>query len=214
MLNKLVFKPEVLFPANMAVMLMLVVIADKFILNSDFYAKAFNNTGIDWNTILISTAPKFKTILYTASVLLLFLKYSLISLLTYTTFYLNAIKVSYLAIFKIVCAAEMVFLIPAMMKVIWFLLYPPTDLRQWAEFYPLSIYSVFSGAHIPTVIAYPLQLLNAFELIYIITFAYLLQKLVKNNFDDVMKIVLISYLPGLFVWTLIAAYYNVMLHHN
>ena len=213
MLSKLVFKPVVLFPVNVALMLLLVLVADKVILNSAFYAQAIRDTGLDWNSFLINTDPKFKLLLYTASALLLFLKYTLISLLVYTTFYLNVIKVSYLSIFKMVCLAELVFLIPATIKVIWFIIYPPTGLEQWTQFYPLSIHSVFSGVSIPAVIAYPLQLLNAFELIYILALTYLLQKLLKNDFDQVMKMVLISYLPCLFVWTLIATYYTVMIQN-
>ena len=214
MTSKSVLKPVVLFPVNMAVMLLLVLVADRFILNAAFYEKAIYDSGLDWNAFLINTDSRFKLLLYTSSVLLLFLKYSLISLLIYTTFYLNVIKVSYQSIFKIVCLAEMVFLIPATIKVIWFIIYPPTGLDQWTQFYPLSIHSVIFGAYIPTVISYPLQLLNAFELIYILTLAYLLQKLLKNDFDHMMKMVLISYLPGLFVWTLIATYYTVMLNQN
>lgn len=214
MLKKLILKPAILFPFNIALLLILVVIADKFILNSRFYHRAMNDSGLDWNTILLSTAPKFKMLLYTASTLLLFLKYTLIALLIYTTFYLNMLNVSYLSIFKIVCLAEMVFLVPAMIKVIWFIFYPPTGLDQWTQFYPLSIHSILYGTYIPAIIRYPLQLLNAFELIYLLVLAYLLQKLLKNEFNRMLNIVLISYLPGLSVWMLLTTYYTVMLQQS
>ena len=214
MTTNFVLKPTVSLPVNIAVLLLLVYAADTFILNANFYTRAIADSGLDWNAVLLNTSPKFKILLYTCSVLLLFLKYSLISLLIYTTFYLNLVKVSYHSVFKIVCLAEMVFLIPAMIKVIWFIIYPPTALEQWSSFYPLSLHSVLSGISIPAVIAYPLQLLNAFELTYILTLTYLLQKLVKYDFDHLMKMVLISYLPALFVWTLITTYYTVMLNQG
>lgn len=212
MTNNFVLKPHILFPVNILALLLLVFVADTFILDANFYERAVANSGLNWNTVLLSTSSKFKLLLYTASVFLLLLKYCLISLLIYTTFYLNEIKVSYQSIFKIVCLAELVFLAPAMIKVAWFIVYPPAGLNQWSAFYPLSIHSVFSGGTIPAVIAYPLQLLNAFELIYILTLSYLLHKLLKNEFDQMMKIVLISYLPGLFVWVLISCYFTVMLN--
>lgn len=214
MTAKFLLKPTVSLPINITVLLYLVYAADTFILNANFYTRAIADSGLDWNAVLLNTSPKFKILLYTCSVLLLFLKYSLISLLIYTTFYLNLDKVSYQSVFKVVCLAEMVFLIPAMIKVIWFIIYPPTALEQWSGYYPLSLHSVLSGISIPTVIAYPLQLLNAFELIYILTLAYLLQKLIKYDFDHLMKMVLISYLPALFVWTLITTYYTVMLNQG
>ncbi|HEY1008598.1 MAG: hypothetical protein ACO1NS_10665 [Daejeonella sp.] len=212
MTSKFAFNPFVLFPLNIAVLFLLVYTADTFILNANFYEQAVANSGLNWETVLLNTSPKLKLLLYTASVLLLLLKYSLIALLIYTTFYLNEIKVSYQSIFRIVCLAELVFLIPAAIKVAWFIIYPPTGLDQWAAFYPLSIHSVFSGSSIPAAITYPLQLLNAFELIYILMLSYLFYKLLKNDFDQMIKIVLISYLPGLFVWTLIASYFTVMLN--
>lgn len=214
MTAKFLLKPSVSLPVNIAVLLLLVYTADTFILNANFYTRSIADSGLDWNTVLLNTSPKFKILLYTCSVLLLFLKYALISLLIYTTFYLNLIEVSYQSVFKIVCLAEMVFLIPAMIKVIWFIIYPPTALEQWAGFYPLSLHSVLSGTSISAVIAYPLQLLNAFELAYILTLTYLLQKLLSYNFDYLMKMVLISYLPALFVWTLITTYYTVMLNQG
>ncbi|MES3016636.1 MAG: hypothetical protein V4721_02605 [Bacteroidota bacterium] len=211
MYSKFILSPVVSFPVNIAALLLLVYTADTFILNADFYEKAVKDSGLNWNTVLLSTSPKFKLVLYTASALLLFLKYSLISLLIYTTFYLNEIKASYSSIFKIVCLAEMIFLVPAAIKVAWFFVYPPTGLDQWTGFYPLSIHSIVSGVSIPAAAMYPLQLLNLFELVYILSLAYFLQKLVKRNYDHTLRFVMISYLPGLIVWILLTSYYTLMI---
>lgn len=214
MIHKLVLKPHVTFPVNIVALLFLVYIADTFILNTDFYEKAITDSGLNWDTVLLKQSPKFKLLLYTSSVLLLFLKYSLIALLIYTTFYLNEIKASYSSIFKIVCLAELIFLVPAAIKVIWFFIYPPDGLDQWTGFYPLSIHSVLSDTAIPAAAVYTLQLLNIFELVYILTLAYLLKNSLRNTYDRTLRLVMISYLPGLFVWTLIATYFTVMLNQS
>ncbi len=214
MYSKFVLKPVVSFPVNIVALLLLVYTADTFVLNADFYERAITDSGMDWNTVLLNRSPKFKLLLYTSSALLLFLKYNLISLLIYTTFYLNETKASYSSIFKIVCLAEMIFLVPAAVKVIWFFIYPPTGLDQWTGFYPLSLHSVLSTASIPIAAVYPLQLLNMFELLYILTLAYFLQKLFRRTYDHTLRLVLISYLPGLFVWTLFATYYTIMLNQS
>ena len=214
MTSKFVFKPLVLFPLNIAVLLLLVYAADTFILNAEFYEKAMKDSGLDWNIVLLNQSPKFKLLLYTSSIILLFLKYGLVALLIYTTCYLNEIKASYSSIFKIVCLAELIFLVPAAIKVIWFFIYPPSGLDQWTGFYPLSLHSVLSDTAVPAAAVYPLQLLNIFELVYILSIAYLLKNSLRNTYDRTLRLVMISYLPGLFVWTLIATYFKVMLNQS
>ncbi len=212
MLNKIALNPVVLFPLNALVLLLLVLTADHYILTVGFYSAALANSGLDLNPDLLHIDERFKILLYTVSVLLLFLKYTLITLLLYTGIYLNGMRVSYFSVFKIVCISEMIFLIPAVIKVIWFMYYPPAGIHEWQYFYPLSLLSIFRDQDLSGFAVYPLQLLNVFEFIYVLTLGYLLRNLLRSEKDTALGIVLVSYLPGLFVWALLVSYYTVMIN--
>lgn len=212
MLNRIVFNPVLLFILNALILLLLVLITDHYILTAGFYSAALANSGLDLNPDLLHIDERFKILLYTVSVVLLFLKYTLITLLLYTGIYLNGMRVSYFSIFKIVCISEMIFLIPAVIKVIWFIYYPPAGIQEWQYFYPLSLLSIFRDQDLSGFAVYPLQLFNVFEFIYVLTLGYLLRNLLRSEKDNALGIVLVSYLPSLFVWALLVSFYTVMIN--
>ena len=212
MLNRIVLYPVWLFILNALVLMLLVLTADRFILTSEFYTAALANSGLALNPDLLNIDERFKILAYTLTIVLLFLKYSLVTLLLYTGIYLNGMRVSYSSVFKIVCLSEMVFLLPAAIKVIWFLHYPPAGIREWQYFYPLSLLSLAGGRVLSAVTVYPLQLVNVFECLYVLSLVYLIRKLLKVEKDNALGIVLASYLPALLVWALLVSYYTVMIN--
>lgn len=90
--------------------------------------------------------------------------------------------------------------------------YPPAGIQEWQYFYPLSLLSIFPDHDLFEFAVYPLQLLNVFEFIYVLTLGYLLRDMLPSKKDNALGIVLVSYLPGLFVWALLVSYYTVMIN--
>ncbi len=63
--------------------------------------------------------------------------------------------------------AELLFLLPILIKLLWFL-FVQTDytLQDLSQFYPLSMLNITGTANIPPYLLYPLQTLNLFEVAY------------------------------------------------
>jgi hypothetical protein len=135
--------------------------------------------------------------------LILFIKFSLVSLLLYTGIILCNIqyKVSLGSVFKIVIASEIVFIIAGLFKFLWFYLFAGNyDMNDLGFFYPLSLINFFNPSEVSKIWLYPLQTINLFHLCYIISISYGLSKVSELDKSDSDKVVLLSYLPGLVIW--------------
>ncbi len=101
--------------------------------------------------------------------------------------------------FRIVLLAEFVFLIPAILKIVWFYFFE-TDftLEQIQQFVPFSLQSVIDTSDFPNWALYPLQIINLFEVAYWVLLAFLIDRAAKTYKG--MKVVLTGYGPALFIW--------------
>ncbi len=116
-------------------------------------------------------------------------------------------KAFYLAII-----AEYIFLIPALLKLLWFLViqtdYQEVDLQS---FYPLSSLNFFDYQSLDKWLLYPLKLLNLFEVTYWFVLAYGIAKIIKQDLASGMKVVLASYGAGLVLWVALVMFLTVNL---
>jgi hypothetical protein len=141
-----------------------------------------------------------------------FLKYLLISSILFIGLQFYETKVNFSLILRIVCLSEFILIIPAIIKILWFMYFKTEfSLSDIQLFYPLSILNLLDG-NISNIWIYPLQLLNVFELTYWVALAYGISKLINNNFDKALKIVLSSYLPALVVWVVFVMFLTVTLN--
>ena len=134
---------------------------------------------------------------------LLFVKTHLIaSILGIGSFILN-VEVPYKKLWRIVLQAEFLFLIPGILKIVWFYFFETFyTLEDVQNFYPLSLLNLIGSENVAPWFLYPLQTLNVFEAIYWLLLAYLLDKALKTpkNQHTGIKIVASSYGPGLLIW--------------
>lgn len=110
-------------------------------------------------------------------------------------------KVYYNQLWKMVMIMELVFIIPEILKVLWFTLYQtdPTY-HDYAAFYPLSLINFFSYESLNPKWYYPLKALNIFEMIYwglLISGVYWLS---NKKVERSALIVLTTYIVPFFVW--------------
>lgn len=152
---------------------------------------------------LFEDLRRFSWIIYAFAPIVLFIKFSLISLVIYTgiVFFNKHDKVSLGSVFKIVVASEIIFVLAACAKFLWFYLFAVNyDLNDIGFFYPLSLLNIFNPAEVTKFWIYPLQTVNLFHLIYLFLISYGLTNVCKIERSDSDKIVLVSYLPALVVW--------------
>ncbi len=103
-------------------------------------------------------------------------------------------KISFKKLFHIVMVSEAIFLLPAMIKIVWFM-FIRTDygLADLQFFYPLSLLSIFEGGTVAQWWLYPLQLFNIFEVVYWFALAYGLHVVLKKSVNDMLGFVLSTY---------------------
>ncbi|WP_461099526.1 hypothetical protein [Spirosoma luteolum] len=103
--------------------------------------------------------------------------------------------------FLVVIQAELVLLLPAVVKLLWFL-FVKTDysLNDLQFFYPLSLLNLLEPQEVAKWLLYPLQLTNLFELAYWLMLAYGVAQIVKLPMPKAFGLVAASYGTGLLVW--------------
>jgi hypothetical protein len=135
--------------------------------------------------------------------ILLLIKFSLITLVLYTgiIFCNMQDKVSLGSVFKIVIASEIVFVCAGAIKFLWFYLFAGNyDLNDIGFFSPLSLINMFKISEVSRLWIFPLQTVNLFQIIYVISISFGLHKICHVGKPDSDRIVLLSYLPALTLW--------------
>jgi hypothetical protein len=136
------------------------------------------------------------------------LKTLIIASAVYTTVYFfNNNKTTFKSILNIILQAEFVFLLVPVLKIIWFYFFQTNyTLEDLQYFYPLSALNIIGYAGLEPWLIYPLQILNLFELAYIIYLAYLIGKLTSTHTDNGFKIIMYSYVPTMLLWVCVVMF--------
>lgn len=165
-----------------------------------FYNTFSEQFTYDRSLKLFEDMRRFAWISYAFTPIILLIKFSLVSLVLYIgiVFCNYHTKVSLGSVFKIVIASEIIFVCAGLVKFLWFYLFAGNyDLNDLGFFYPLSLINFFKTTEISRFWIFPLQTINLFHMVYIISISYGLNKVCKIGKPDSDKIVLLSYLPAL-----------------
>ena len=186
-----------------------IYITNKYILTVNFYENSGDPlAGVPSQEIEVYNNLQ-KWIFLTSAVYLL-LKFALTSLVIYMGFYLSGCDLALGKIFHVVVLSELIFFVPAIIKMLWFYkVHPAGTLMDWHLFYPLSAITLFKD--VPADWYYPLQIINIFEVIYWFLLAYGLSGVAGVSFDRSLRIVLTAYLPALFIWVATVTFCCLML---
>ena len=94
-------------------------------------------------------------------------KFTVIAFVIWIGCFMFGYRVTYRQCWGVVIGAEFVFLIPEMIKIIWFLFFETDPTYQdISGFYPLSLMHFADYGDIDKRYAYPLKALNLFEVLY------------------------------------------------
>lgn len=151
---------------------------------------------------------KFKWVGYIIVPFFVLLKTLIIASAVYTVVYFfNKNKISFKSILNIVLKAEFIFLLVPILKIIWFYFFQTNyTLEDLQYFYPLSALNIIGYEGIEPWLIYPLQILNLFELAYIIYLAYEIGKLTNTNTDNGFKMMMYSYVPTMLLWVCVVMF--------
>lgn len=132
---------------------------------------------------------------------LLLLKIFVVSIILYIGLFFCNKDLKFNTILNFVLKAEFIFLLVPICKIIWFYFFQTTyTLEDIQYFYPFSALNIVGYKGLENWFIYPFQVLNLFELFYVIYLGYEIGKLTDTNTDYGLKVISISYLPSLFIW--------------
>jgi hypothetical protein len=128
-------------------------------------------------------------------------KFTVIAFVIWVGCFMFGYRVTYSQCWGVVIGAEFIFLVPEVLKIIWFMVVhtDPTyhDIRA---FYPLSLMHFFDYYAIDNRWAYPLRALNLFEIAYWVMLVEGIHHYARKDKKYVWFIVLCSYVLLFFIW--------------
>lgn len=149
----------------------------------------------------IGFQKKWQLIRYVFIPVFLLIKTTTIAALLYMglLFFDNDLK--FTSLWNIVLKGEFIFLLVPIFKIIWFYFFQINyTLKDIQNFYPLSALNILEHEELELWLIYPFQILNVFELVYIIYLGHQMGQLTNTNTNNGLKIVGYSYLHALVLW--------------
>jgi hypothetical protein len=96
-------------------------------------------------------------------------KFTVIGFVLWVGCFLFGYRITFSQCWSVVMAAEFVFIIPELIKIVWFLfVVPDPRLDEVLAFYPLSLMNLFDHHEIAKRYAYPLRAISVFEIAYVL----------------------------------------------
>jgi hypothetical protein len=195
-------KNVILFLTIVIFTLLMAFLCNQFLVSDNLYYNSFaEQLTADKIDALIDQTHRWAWLGYVFIPIIYLLKFSVIALVLLSGFFFANKKVRFSLLFKAVMLAEIPFLLVPLIKLFWFLFiqthYTFQDLQY---FFPLSALQLFEIEKLSLWEIYPLQLLNLFELVYWISMAYWLKRLLHITISSGMEMVMASYGTSLLIW--------------
>jgi len=153
---------------------------------------------------------KWKWVSYFFIPIYILIKTSIVATVLYIgTYFFNQKEIAYKLLWNIAIKTEFIFLLVPIFKIIWFSFFQTkSDLTDIQNFYPLSALNIIGYKGLETWFIYPFQILNLFEISYVIYLGFQIGKLTNTNTDYGLKIVSLSYVPSLLLWIAMVMFFT------
>lgn len=128
-------------------------------------------------------------------------KFALVAFVLWVGCFLWGYRVEYRQCWNIAMFSELIFFIPDVIKIIWFM-FVDTDPTYWdvKAFYPLSYMNFFQHQEVPDKYWYVNTSLNLFEFAYWIILTYGVHMAARKKKSIANAIVFTSYVPLFLLW--------------
>lgn len=128
-------------------------------------------------------------------------KFTIISFVIWVGSFMFGYKITYAQIWQVVVIAEAIFLIPEMLKIIWFLFIDmDPNLFEIRTFYPFSLMHLVDPYDIDNRWFYPLKALNVFEIVYWLVLVEGIHHMAGKQKNIAYAIVFSSYVLFFLLW--------------
>ncbi len=128
-------------------------------------------------------------------------KFTVIAFVIWVGCFMFGYRVTYSQCWGVVIGAEFIFLVPEVLKIIWFMtIETDPDYHQIRSFYPLSLMHFFDYYSLDKRYAYPLRALNLFEVVYWFLLVSGIHHYARKEKRVVWFIVACSYILLFFLW--------------
>jgi hypothetical protein len=130
-------------------------------------------------------------------------KFTVIAFVIWVGCFMFGYRVTYAQCWGVVIGAEFIFLVPELLKILWFIfIVPDPRYSDIGAFYPLSLMHFFDYYEMDKRWAYPLRALNLFEIIYWFLLVAGIHHYARKEKRIVWFIVAASYILIFFLWLL------------
>lgn len=128
-------------------------------------------------------------------------KFTLAAFTIWVGAFMGGYKLSFRKLWTFAMIAEMVFIFPELIRLLWFLvLEQPENFLAIQRFHPFSLFSLVDPERVEPRFHYPLQALNLFEVAYWILLAIFVHTISRRSFSTSLMIILCSYALCFFLW--------------
>lgn len=128
-------------------------------------------------------------------------KFTVIGFVVWVGCFTFGFRITFSQCWSVVMAAEFIFIIPELLKIIWFM-FIETDptLPEIRAFYPLSLMNFFDFETLEKRYAYPLRAISVFEFFYVLILVNGVHYYAKRQKQAAWWIVTTSYLLIFLLW--------------
>ncbi len=201
-------KKSSLFLLMVLCLLVFSTIMEQFIITDNHYYEFYGNQ-MSYERIvgLIDFQTRWSWVGYVLLPVIYLIKFSVLSIWILVGIIFFGYKTSFKKIFHLVIVSEFVFLIPALIKVVWFgLIHTDFTLAELSYFTPLSLVNLFDIERLEPWWVYPLQSINLFELIYLLVLGFGVRNLIKQDYAEALKFTIPVYGSGLVIWIVFVSF--------
>jgi hypothetical protein len=110
-------------------------------------------------------------------------------------------KIDYKTLWKVAMVSELVFFLPELVKIFYFIMiFPDPSLPEVRAYYPFSLMNLFDHETLPSAWHYPLKALNIFELMYWLILIKSLQITIKKDPVQIRWLAVSFYVVPFILW--------------
>jgi hypothetical protein len=128
-------------------------------------------------------------------------KFTVIGFVLWVGCFTFGFRITFSQCWSVVMAAEFIFLVPEVLKIVWFLtIETDPTLSEIKAFYPFSLMNFFDYTEVDKPFAYPLRAISIFEIFYILIMVNGVHHFAKREKKAAWWIVSCSYILIFILW--------------
>ena len=184
-----------------------------FIISDSLYYNSFaESMTVEKIEEFIDSTKKWSWVSYSLVPFFYLLKFTLVASCISTGLYFQENRFRFKEAFGLAIWAEGVFILVAVIKLLWFVFIQTNyTLQDLQFFFLLSTLNFFDVKHLESYLVYPLQVLNLFELVNWFVLAYGIKKMLGSSLERGMTVVASSYGVGLVIWVVFVVFLTINL---